>query len=333
MTRIAVFAGTFLLAFVACAESRSGSIAGTVSDSDGVVADATVQAKNVANGNVYSTTTDTDGYTLSDVPAGTYEISVPPLGWRTLRYVQSGVVIEAGQALRLDIRLQKGNLGTVGDDGAYLNIRNKYAGLTGSVPRTADGKPDLSGVWQANLDPNPELPDAFPAAARLAKERLANDYRDEPAASCLPDPIPITTNPTLYKFVQTPSLLVQMFEYQAQVRQVFLGQSRHRSNLDPTWQGESIGRWDGDTLVVDTIGFNDKSWLRDGYPHSEKLHVIERYRRPDLAHLNVDITMEDPETLRTPWTLHMVWNLAPGERIMEYICNEDNKYHENTTAE
>jgi hypothetical protein len=130
----------------------------------------------------------------------------------------------------------------------------------------------------------------------------------------------------LYKIVQTPSLLVQLFELDPHFRQVFLDGRTHPQSSDPTWQGHSVGRWEGETLIIDTIGFNDRAWIPNGLPSTETLHVIERYRRPDLGHLEIDVTMEDPAVLTKPWRHRMVWTLAPGEEILETVCNENNHY-------
>jgi len=227
--------------------------------------------------------------------------------------------------LRSDIRLEWPlNLGTVGDD-TFLTIRNRYAGLTGPAPRTPEGKPDFSGVWNGSPDPNPEPPSTVAWAAAIAEERLRNNLRDVPSAFCLPGEV-FPSAPLLYKIVQTPSLLVQLFELDPHFRQTFLDGRGHPKDPDPTWQGHSTGRWDGDTLIIDTIGFNDKSWLPNALPSTETLHIIEQYRRPDLAHLEIDVTMEDPRTLTEPWRHHMVWTLAPGEEVLESVCNENNQY-------
>ena len=160
-------------------------------------------------------------------------------------------------------------------------------------------------------------------------ERKANDFRDMPSSFCLPgDAVPSV--PLLYRVVQTPSLLVQLFELDPHYRQVFLDGRGHPKDPDPTWMGHSTGTWDGDTLVIDSVGFNDKSWITfDNLPHTEMLHTIERYRRPDLAHLTVDLTIEDSGTFTKPVERHLTWELAPGEEILEYICTENNKYREN----
>ena len=312
------------------APALAGTIRGTLRDYDGPVVNATVQARNVKTDALHETKSDESGYTLNDVPAGTYEITVPPLGYRTDRFVKKDVRVSSRQTLDLDIELTKGNLGVVGDDGAYLAMLNKYAGIEGAAPRTASGKPDLGGVWLGNLDPDQTAPDLLPWAAKEFETRQANEQRDNPAAFCLPVPIPIT--PTLYKFVQTESLLVQIIEDVPSVRQVFLDGRPHPKNLDPSWSGHSIGHWEGDTLVVETVGFNDLSWLINGAPHTDRMRVVERFRRPDLGHLKLDVTFDDPGAFKAPWDMHLIWTLAPGEEIVEYVCNENNDYKHNIAA-
>jgi hypothetical protein len=115
-----------------------------------------------------------------------------------------------------------------------------------------------------------------------------------------------------------------MFEDVIGYRQVFLDGRAHPKDADPSWMGHSSGHWDGDTLAIDTIGFNDRSWLVL-YPHTEKLHITESYRRPDLGHLQVQITIEDPETFTRPWRIKNEWVLAPNEDVQEYVCNENNR--------
>ena len=320
-----------LTSVAAFAQTDRGSITGTLSDPDGAVVNVTVQAKHVASGKVYTTTSAARGrFTLKDLPAGTYEVRVPQLGIRTVPYVKQDVVVSAAKALSLDITLERANLGVVGDDDGYLAIRNKYANVTGPAPRTRDGKPDLSGVWSAAVDTNPEPPAMLPWADAVWKERVANHFRDSPGALCMPHE-PVPTIPLFYKIVQTPSLVVQLFEHEPHYRQLFLDGRGHPKELDPTWMGHSIAKWEGTTLVVDSVGFNDKSWIvwPTDLPHTEKMRVTERYRRPDLGHLLVDLTFDDPGTFTKPLERHMVWALAPGEEILESICNENNKYSEN----
>ena len=128
------------------------------------------------------------------------------------------------------------------------------------------------------------------------------------------------------KLVQTPVLLLIFSEGNTPpFRQIFLDRG-HPADLDPTWLGHSTGKWEGDTLVVDTFGFNDKAWITPGnFPHTDKLHMTTRIRRPDLGHLELEITYEDPGTFTKPWKVRQVADLAPGEEIWEYICNENNQ--------
>ena len=163
----------------------------------------------------------------------------------------------------------------------------------------------------------------LPWAAALSKKWIENSFRDGPSGFCLPAG-PLITGPLLYRIVQTPALLLTLMEDVVAVRQAFLDGRGHPKDLNPTWMGHSIGHWEGDVLVIDTVGMNDKSWLNI-YPHTEQLHLIERYHRTDLAHLQVDITIEDPGAFTKPWTIHSVWNLAPGEEIGEYVCTENNR--------
>src|SRR5215468_5074520 len=257
LARIAII--QLLCASTAFAQSNRSVITGTIIDPDnGVVAGAPVQAKHIATGTVYKTdSARTGSFTFSELPAGTYELSVPGLGFTFFPYVKNDLVVEAGQTLRADIHLEWPiNLGTLGDD-TFLTIRNRYAGLTGPTPRTPDGKPDFTGVWNGSGDPNPEKAAPLPWAAAVQKERIDNQFKDGPSGFCLPGET-FPSAPLIYKFVQTPTLIVQLTEDVIGFRQIFLDGRGHPKDPDPTWKGHSTGKWEGDTLVVDTIGFNDK---------------------------------------------------------------------------
>jgi len=108
-------------------------------------------------------------------------------------------------------------------------------------------------------------------------------------------------------------------------RQVFLDGRGHPENLQPTWLGHSIGKWEKDTLVIDSRGFNDKGWLEGAKPQTEQLHVIERYRRVDYGHIQLEITIDDPGAYAKPWKIRRILNLAVGDDVQEYVCNENNK--------
>ena len=197
---------------------------------------------------------------------------------------------------------------------------------TGPTPRTTDGKPSLFGVWNSpNMgDMGGPLP-LQPWAQKLAEERKKNNEIDDPEAKCLPGGVP-RISPYPMKIVQTPELIVMLFEGNVHsYRQFFLDGRGHAKDLDPLWMGDSVAKWDGDTLIVDTIGFNDKTWLNgQGLPHSDQLHVIERYQRPDLGHLSVDITLDDPKALTKPHSFNRAYSLLTDWEIHEYVCNEFN---------
>jgi hypothetical protein len=193
------------------------------------------------------------------------------------------------------------------------------------VPRLA-GRPDLSGLWLVDIDPFPEQPEALPWAEEVARQRRANDGRDHPHTRCLPDapPVPGGSPPFMGKYVQTPNLLVILFEDTPGFRQAFLDGRSHPAVPNPSWMGHSIGRWDGDTLVVDTIGFNAEGW-NDLYPRTERMRLEERYTRPDYGHLDVQVTIDDPGVFTKPWVQHRRFDLAPQEELIEFVC-ENNKW-------
>jgi hypothetical protein len=319
-------------AFLASAQPvDSGSMTGVVTDPQGGAApNIPLQMKNTRTGTVYQASTSLAGrYAFKQLPAGIYDLLVPAVGFTLDKFERKALVVQKGQALQQDIKMAWGpNLGTPGDDPSIF-MRNKYAKISGLAPRAADGKPDLSGVWNGNDDPNPVDPPMLPWAEAVTKERVANAFRDSPNGFCLPGG-PLLTGPLLYKFVQTPKLIINVMEDPAPIRQIFLDGRPHPKNLDPSWMGHSIGHWEGDSLVVDTVGLNDKSWLNI-YPHTEQLHIIERYRRTDYAHLQVEITIDDPGAFTKPWIIRNTWNLAPGEDVEEYVC-ENNRDAAHLTA-
>ncbi len=202
----------------------------------------------------------------------------------------------------------------------------------GKAPRTAEGKPDLSGVWSfehnfiydisVSLAPGETLP-LQPWAAKLTQEHMS---KDDPEANCLPTGVP-RQNPYPWRIVQTPDLIYFLFEGNIHsYRQIFMNRNEHPADPNPTWYGDSIGHWDGDTLVIDSVGFNDKFWFDfAGHPHTEKLHVIERFTRRDLGHLDYTATIDDPGAYTKPFTMHGHSMLLPNEDLMEYICQENNK--------
>ncbi len=204
---------------------------------------------------------------------------------------------------------------------------------TGPTPRTKDGKVDLSGVWgyagytsdiAKDYDVG-ELP-MTPFGEKIFKERQANQGVEDPEARCLPTGVP-RRDPYPSKIVQLPNLVIILFEGNLHsFRQIFID-AQHPKDLEPTWWGHSIGHWEGnDTLVVDTVGFNGKTWLDlAGHGTSDQLHVIERYSRPDFGHLKNEITIEDPVYYTRPWKVTEITPLMEGQELMEYICTENER--------
>ena len=288
---------------------------------------ATVEAKNVATGSVSKAPSSAGGkYTLSDLAPGTYDISVTVPAVRP--FEKKGVTVAAGKRAELNIKLQEGTqLSTLGEDTlGNLADHKRHNPPSGPTPRTPDGKPDLSGTWWSPTMTDPGKPEWLPAAAAEAKRRLDNNGMDSPMAQCLPSAV--TRLGPLFILAQTKQLMIIISDDESPgFHQVHLDRSAHPKELDvDLWYGDSIGRWEGDTLVVDRLGFNERVWVDPGaHPHSDKLHVIERYTRPDLGHLQKDVTVEDPGVLGKPWSFKSVADLAAGEEVREFICAENNR--------
>jgi len=195
----------------------------------------------------------------------------------------------------------------------------------GPTPRLPDGHPDLSGVWNGGgpvgdlaqgLAKGETIP-ILPAAKALMESRQS---KDDPEANCLPTGIPRIA-PYPWRIVQTPTHIFFLFEGNIHsFRQIFMN-AKHPDDPDPTWYGHSIGSWDGDTLVVDTIGFNDKFWFDfRGHPHTEQLHVIEKYTRTGPGTMKYEVAIDDPGAYMKTWTSSSSLSFHRGERLAEDIC-------------
>ena len=212
--------------------------------------------------------------------------------------------------------------------------------LAGPTPRTAEGKPDLSGVWEqygegevpkyladiaADIKPG-DLP-LQPWAAALFQERQDNLSKDHPGARCLPSGIPEKDAvPAPVKIVQTPDLIIMLYESRTIFRQVFTDGRPLPKDPQPAWQGYSIGRWDGDTLVVDTRGFRENGWLdMAGHPASDQLHVVERFTRKNFGSLEAAITIDDAKAYRKAWSVRENFHLLADGELIEHICEENNR--------
>ena len=233
------------------------------------------------------------------------------------------------------------------------------AAAKSAIPRASDGKPDLTGVWQGGSTQrgsweqanggvgvggsgrDPSSPVALssndrpagregapyqPWAAQKVMEAFNRRGIDDPTSQCLPAGLPRTVMLGLFpqQIVQTPTQIVMLYEYMNVFRVIPLN-AKHPDDIIPSYTGNSVGRWEGDTLVVDVTGFNDKTWLAGtGTFHTDALHITERFTRVDKDQINYEVTMEDPNVLTKPWTLRSTLMLREGTRLEEYVCAENN---------
>jgi Domain of unknown function (DUF3471) len=207
--------------------------------------------------------------------------------------------------------------------------------LSAPAPRSADGKPDLSGIWRAprssvylqNIAADLKPGEIQPWAQALYQEHVRNLGADSPRAHCLPDPAPYYHLAGLSRIVQTPGLTVIINEgisNSGVTRTIFTDGRGLPEEMNPTWLGYSVGRWEGDTLVVTTAGFNDRTWLDfSGHPHSEALRTTERFHRRDFGHMDFEMTIDDAKTFTRPFTLKAVKTLAPDTELLETICENE----------
>lgn len=228
--------------------------------------------------------------------------------------------------------------------------RDGKINMTAPVPRL-NGKPDLSGIWQTVGDPRapgglfgigeslnskyfrdilsdfkPDERPLTPAGAEMLRKNSQPGVFN-PTLNCLPDGVPKgDVLPQPVKIIHSRGVIVMLYEVETTFRQVFMDGRSLPVDPSPSWQGYSVGRWQGDTLVVDTIGFNDRSWLdARGTGHSEELRVEERFRRRDYGHMDLTITVTDPRTFTKPITYSVVQELLPDTDLLEHYCLENEK--------
>ena len=221
--------------------------------------------------------------------------------------------------------------------------------LSAPAPRAADGKPDFSGVWLVDgFGPpgaegtgpvprtvffdvahglNGQRPPYLPWAATLRDDRREQEAKDNPDARCLPlGPLQMLAHPLPKKIIQMPGLLVLLHERNMEFRQVFLDGRPLPADQQPSWYGYSTGRWEGDTLVVETSGLRDGLWADFyGSPLTDQAKMTERYRRPNFGTLQVQVTINDPKAYSRPWTVDVNQHFGLDAELLEYACLENEK--------
>jgi hypothetical protein len=209
--------------------------------------------------------------------------------------------------------------------------------LNAPAPRTPDGKPQLAGLWRPNPGLVGDVTRSFkagevvpfqPWAETLYKQRRATNSKDDPTANCIVGGTPRSDFVGYpFKILQVPGMVVILYEAVHAYRQIFTDGRPFPVDPQPTWFGYSIGHWDGDALVVETIGFNDKGWIDNaGKPGTEKLKVTERFVRKDFGNMDIQVTIDDPKAYTKPWSVTQPLAFQPDTELLEYICNENNKY-------
>jgi len=248
-------------------------------------------------------------------------------------------------------------------DAATPRTKDGKTDLSAPAPRAGD-RPDLSGVWRTMpssreemvrvLGPsfdaldsagnqvsflnqyflnilaaykNPRESPMRPAAFQILRERLAGPSDGFPPTRCLPAGIPAADLfPAPFRILQTPRLMVILYEEKGLPREIFLDGRGLPQDPQPSWMGYSVGRWDGNTLVVESAGFNDKTWLDSfGHPHGERMHVTERFLRRDFGHMETEITIDDPEMYTGPFSVKSLQILMPDTDLLETVCSENER--------
>ena len=207
--------------------------------------------------------------------------------------------------------------------------------LTAPAPRRADGKPDISGLWQgsgkhlqdiaADLKPG-DVPYQPATEALFKQHQQGIGNINDPAAHCIPTLPKLNVLPYPFKIVEQPGMTLILYEGFTTFRQIFTDGRALPKDPQPAWLGYSVGRWDGDDFVIDTIGINPASWLDNaGRTHSDAMHLIERLHRIDFGHMEMRVTIDDPKAYTRPWTVVESARFVPDTEILEYICSENNK--------
>ncbi len=324
-----------LVSTLAWGQGATASLSGKLIDANGTaitLLEASVSVRNTRTGEVKTAVLQPNGeYRIAGLVAGVYDLNIPIACCMYRSYEQKSITLAAGQAIKQDINVGWGiNLGTIGDDPGQLgmDMRTRAGQIEGPTPRMPDGKVDFSGIWY-NVPPPMEvrtaqLPPMQPWALDIQKQ-MQKLYSQGPHAYCLPQHAIPTALLFPYKVVQTKDLMVHLTEFTTPgYRQVFMDGRPHppADEWNPAWMGHSVGHWEGDSLVIDSTGFNE---VTPGFGiHTEKLHVVERWRRPSRGKLEVEITATDPDAWTQEFRTSFTAALVPNEEILEFVCPENN---------
>lgn len=313
-------------------QNNTASISGNLIDPNGSVItglSTPVFMTHTDTGENFQSDVSLEGqFEISGLPAGTYDLIFPSSCCMYMTYSQESVEIPEGQAVRLDLNLGWHiNLGTIGDDPGMLaeDMINQSGDLSGPTPRMPDGKPDFSGMWYNLPDTRGFGANPAPLQAWAADiQAQLNALGQQNAASyCLPQSAVPTTLIFPYKIIQTDDLIVQLAEFVTPAyRQFFLDGRDMPEIWNPSWYGHSVGHWEGDTLVVETSGFNE---VTPGFGvHTEALKITERYTRPQNDILLLEVIAEDPGAYTEPYITNYEARLVEGQELLEYVCAEGN---------
>jgi hypothetical protein len=308
------------------ASTQAQSLTGTITGGGMPMEDVPVELTNTASKTVFKTKSAEDGsYSFASLPAGAYDLWIPPQGFFFRHFERRGLSV-GSEPQRLDISLEEQlNSVTPGENPLDIvaGFQSRMTPQPGPTPRMADGKPDFSGTWLVSFEeaaPPPDPP-SLPWAAELVKEGQRRNGVDSNNTRCLPASLPLNF---LFKLVHAGNLLVVLVEDVFGFRQIYIDGREHPENWNPSYFGHSVGHWEGETLVVETVGITDRSWLGfPGHPHTEGLRMIERFRRPEKGRLELETTFLDPGTFSKPWIIPAKFDLAPAEDILEYVCEND----------
>ena len=337
MRLIRLFYGFFMLSLLYCSVAFSqavfaqGAIEGSLIDPNGANItglNQDVLLINTDTGQEYRGQTTLQGnYQINGLPAGSYDLSFLFRTAMYQSYTEEGISITDGQTLQHDLNIEWSiNLGTIGDDPGMLaaDMMRRTGELNGPAPRLFNGQVNFSGHWVVRQTPDVPVirPPYQPWAAEMDEELRALNFQNA-GAYCLPQSAVLSTMGYPWQIVQTPNIIIQIMEFVTPGwRQIFLDGREPPEFWNPSWQGRSVGHWEGDTLVVVTDGFNEYT---PGFGiHTANMVVTERYTRPELGTMRVEITVDDPEALTDSYTNIREFGLVLGEEILEFICAEGN---------